>query len=120
MTTAEQGTSRRVLLVEDEYFIADDMAQAFEAKGLHVIGPVGTLQEAMGLIENDGPIDGAVLDINLRGEMAFPLAVALYERGVPFIFATGYDRGVVPERFADVKHCEKPIDASLVTRSLFG
>ena len=119
MTMDQQEAGRRVLWVEDEYFIADDMARAFEAEGVEVVGPVGDLKTAMQLIEDDGPIDGAVLDINLHGEMAFSLADALVARGVNFVFATGYGSDIIPERFAQITRCEKPVEPSKVARSLF-
>jgi ActR/RegA family two-component response regulator len=119
MATVAREAGRRVLLVEDEYFIADDMARAFEAEGVDVVGPVGSLEEAMLLIACDNPLDGAVLDINLHGDMVFPVADALAERGIRFVFATGYDRSMIPERHAHVPRCEKPIAPAKVARSLF-
>ncbi|HEV7251862.1 MAG TPA: response regulator [Mesorhizobium sp.] len=120
MSQAREDASRTVLLVEDEYFIADDMARAFEAQGVEVLGPAGSMEDALKLIEGADRLDGAVLDINLQGEMAFAVADALHNRGVPFVFATGYDRDVIPERFAHVIRCEKPVEPAKVTRSLFG
>jgi hypothetical protein len=49
-----------------------------------------------------------VLDVNLRGDMVFPVADALRARGIPFAFATGYDGWALPERFADAPRVEKP------------
>jgi len=120
MSQAGEMTGRTVLLVEDEYFIADDMARAFEARGVDVLGPAGSMEDALRLIHGAERLDGAVLDINLQGEMAFPIADALHERGIPFVFATGYDRDVIPERFSHVIRCEKPVEAAKVTHSLFG
>jgi hypothetical protein len=65
-------------------------------------------------------LDGAILDINLGGEMAFPVADALMARGIPFIFATGYDAQVIPLRFTDVKRCEKPMASEQICAALFG
>lgn len=52
--------------------------------------------------------------------MAYTLADALRGRGVPVVFATGYDRGAIPERYADVPLCEKPIQPEQVARAIFG
>ncbi|MBV8916352.1 MAG: response regulator [Acetobacteraceae bacterium] len=120
--TTEVGplASRRVLLIEDEYFIADDLVRAFEARGAEVIGPAGTVDAALQLVARSDRLDGAVLDINLRGEMVYAVADALQERGVPFIFSTGYDDGAIPPRYAGVRRCEKPLDPSRVAKALFG
>lgn len=117
-TAAMRG--KHVLLVEDEYFIAQEMKEAFEASGAVVVGPVADPDDALGLIANDGPIDGAVLDINLQGEMSYSVADALRQRGVPFVFATGYDRSHIPASFSDVTLCEKPVRPNAVGAALFG
>jgi CheY-like chemotaxis protein len=107
-------------VVEDEYFLADDLVGLLRDTGLDVVGPVGTLDEAERLVAEER-IDCAILDINLRGQMAFPVADRLGEAGIPFIFATGYSRAAVPDRFRDVPHLEKPIEpASLLLALLPG
>lgn len=111
---------RNVLVVEDEYFIADDMRRAFEESGARVIGPVGTIEDALSMIEASPRIDGAVLDINLREVLVFPVADALRARGVPFVFATGYEDSAVPTRLRDATHCEKPIEPLRLAEALFG
>ena len=85
-----------------------------------MVGPAATLQEAMDLMNRTERLDGAVLDINLLGEMAYTLADALRARGVPVVFATGYDRGAIPKRYADIPLCEKPVDPQQVARAMFG
>jgi hypothetical protein len=74
----------------------------------------GRRGEALALVAGEPRLGGAVLDPNLMGEMAFPVADALRDRGVPFVFATGYDAHAVPPRFARVRHCEKSVDPLLV------
>lgn len=110
---------RRVLLAEDEYFIAADMADAFESCGAEVVGPASSVDEAYRLTCSTA-IDGAVLDVNLRGETIFPVAEALGERGVPFVFATGYDSESIPARFSHIVRCEKPVNAYRIAEALFG
>lgn len=110
---------RRVLVVEDEYFIANDMAAALEEYGAEVVGPSASVDDALHLIENCGPLDGAIIDINLHGELAFPVARALSLRHVPFVFATGYDALVIPEPFQNILRCEKPVDFAKVAIALF-
>lgn len=109
---------RRILVVEDEYMLADDLRAELDEAGAVVVGPAGTVEDAMALIGSGEPIDGAVLDVNLRGEPVFPAADLLAERGVPFLFTTGYDQSAIPERFERVPRCEKPIDMARVAREI--
>jgi CheY-like chemotaxis protein len=102
-------TQCRVLVVEDEFFVADDMAQTLLKLGAEVVGPAPTAEKALALLDTE-PIDVAVLDINLRGVAVFPLADELRRRGVPFVFATGYDDGALPPEYRDVPRWEKPFD----------
>ncbi|HEX4636917.1 MAG TPA: hypothetical protein VH189_12090 [Rhizomicrobium sp.] len=111
---------KRILLVEDEYFIVQDLARVLLAAGAIVLGPAATLSEALKLVASAGPLDGAVLDVNLQGEMIFPLADVLMNRGVPFVFSTGYDGEVIPSRFYGHPRCEKPATPDQVLRALFG
>lgn len=107
---------RRLLLVEDDYIIAADFAYRLEECGVEVIGPAGTVEDAMALIDAEGAFDGAMLDINLGEEMVYPVADELAQRGVPFVFATGYSALVVPTAHADVPRVEKPVDMAALTR----
>lgn len=111
----------RLLIVEDEFLIAMDLAQTFEDLGIEVVGPAGSVADALELLEIEGDrLDGAVLDVNVRDQTVYPVADALAARGVPFVFATGYDAVLAPERHAGVPRCEKPVDkrqlASLFVR----
>ncbi len=119
MTGTEKLARRKILVVEDEYFIVDDLVRAFEATGAELVGPVASVDDALDLIEETERIDGAVLDVNLRGEMVYPVADALLARGVPFVFATGYDKGSVPAPYAHITRCEKPVDPRRIAQALF-
>ena len=110
----------RILVVEDEYMIAADLAQTLEKLGAVVVGPAPTVGRALRLVEAEGQLDGAVLDINLGSEKAYPVADALIARGVPFVFATGYDDWAVPAAYASVPRFEKPVDTAMLTRILSG
>ena len=109
----ESTDSRRILIVEDEYLLATDLVRALGARGVDVVGPIATLDGAARLVEQER-IDSAILDINLRGEMAYPIADRLCAAGIPFVIASGYGRANLPERFAGVPHIEKPFDAEAV------
>lgn len=109
---------RRVLVVEDEYFIADDIARALSRLGAEVVGPAPDLEEALAALASGTRIDLAVLDINLHGETVSPVADALADRGVPFVFATGYDQSAVPTRHQGAPRWEKPFDPNALVRAL--
>ena len=100
---------RRILVVEDEYLIADDLAHDLRGLGAEVVGPIASVEQALEAVKAEDRLDGAVLDINLNGEMVFPVADALRERNVPIIFTTGYDEDTIPPRFGDIQRCEKPV-----------
>ena len=79
----------RVLVVEDEYLVAEFISMMLEDFGCDVVGPVGTIEKALAAV-NDGRLDGALLDANLSGDSSEPIAVALRAASVPFVVATGY------------------------------
>ncbi|MFT4252635.1 MAG: HWE histidine kinase domain-containing protein [Caulobacter sp.] len=80
---------QRVLVVEDEALVAMELARVLALAGAQVIGPAGDVEEALELIESS-LIDRAVLDVNLGGRMVTPVARALSERAIPFVYLTGY------------------------------
>ena len=106
---------RRVLVVEDDYFIADDTSRELRAAGAVVLGPVPLVEAALEMVERERP-DLTVLDVNLGGEMSFSVADALLARGLPFLFATGYDERKLPERHAFARRLEKPISPCVLLR----
>jgi CheY-like chemotaxis protein len=110
---------RRVLIVEDEYFIAQDLVQALEELGAVVIGPVGNPDDALAAID---PIrcDAAILDLNMMGQVDFRVADELQRRRLPFVFATGYDAGIIPPHHQSVERFEKPYDAVDIGKRLAG
>jgi CheY-like chemotaxis protein len=108
----------RVLVVEDEYFLADDIVRTLTALGARIVGPYGDLHEATSVVNRGIAIDAAIMDINLRDEMVFPLARMLRSRKVPLVFTTGYDRGALEPEFQDVKLWGKPLDLKAMAREL--
>ena len=119
MADAGGVAGRRILVVEDDYLIVSALVEALEDLGAEIIGPAQNIEKAMELVRTTPSIDGALLDVNLRGKMAFPVADALQNRRVPFVFTTGYDRLAIPERYAEVTRCEKPVNASALAGALF-
>ena len=118
MTAGESLKGRRLLLVEDDFLIAYDFAESLRLLGADVLGPVGNIDDALDLLAETLDIDGAVLDLNLGGEMSYPVADALAERSIPFVFTTGYDKAHIAARFAAVTRCEKPVEISQVVRAI--
>lgn len=80
---------KRILVVEDEYLIASMLANALASERAEVVGPVGTREAGLALMETEH-IDAAVIDLNLRGECSDALGSELRRRHIPFLIATGY------------------------------
>lgn len=108
MTGEPDLTGRRVLVVEDDYYLATDAARALRGAGAEVVGPCATEEDARAELAEARP-DAAVVDINLGPGPSFKLAEALKDRGIPFVFTTGYDAEVIPAEFAGVERLEKPL-----------
>jgi len=106
-----------VLVVEDDYFIAIEMCSVLRAAGAEVIGPARDLETGLAAVR-DERIDCAVLDINLHGRLAFQIARELRARGIPAIFATGYDASMIPAELADTIRLEKPVDMKALCRAI--
>ncbi len=98
----------RILVVEDSLLVAEMISDILELAGVTVVGPVGGIDKAMALART-AAVDGALLDVNLGGPLSVPVAEILRDRGVPFVFLTGYsDPLVLPREFRDVPMLVKP------------
>ncbi len=97
----------RVLVVEDEMVIALLIEEALQELGCIVVGPVAKLDAALRLAA-DEVLDVAVLDVNIRGGHVYPVAEQLQARGVPFVFASGYEDWALQEAFRDRPRLIKP------------
>lgn len=95
----------RVLIVEDDHFIASDLARTFSAAHASVVGPAATVGEGASLLR-DGGIDFAVLDICLRRDVVYRLADQLVAAGVPFLFYSA-DFFTLPDRFKHIRRIGK-------------
>lgn len=100
---------RRILLVEDELLVAMLSEQVLADAGCIVLGPAATVGEAIRLLERE-PCDGAILDMNLRGEMSTPVAQALRDRAIPFVVVTGYEKFSLGDGFDGVRCVIKPVE----------
>lgn len=99
----------RILIVEDEALVAMDLEYALNEAGAEVIGPAKSVEAGMRLLEEAEAIDGAILDVDLRGELVFPLADRLRDAGIPILFHTARaDREQFDRDYPGSPVCVKP------------
>ncbi|HEY0648325.1 PAS domain S-box protein [Phenylobacterium sp.] len=108
----------RLLVVEDEALIALALARDLDAMGWEIVGPAGSLDEAMNLLERVGLPDAAVLDINLGGKLVYPVADRLRAHQVPFVFCSGYEQLEADSQFESCPRLRKPVDVQLLDTTL--
>ncbi|RFB05633.1 response regulator [Parvularcula marina] len=98
---------KRVLIVEDEFFVALEVEEALQSFGCDTVGPFLNLEKAMAAADRED-FDLAVLDINLDRTMAYPLADELNEKKIPFVFVTGYAENDLPKKYRLEVRVQKP------------
>ena len=108
---------RKILVVEDEAPIALNLATAVSQAGGTVVGPAPSVAASFGLMA-DHTLDGALLDIRLRGETSFALADVLSVLGIPFVFVSGLSSALMPYTHRDRPLFDKPYDAHDVIAAL--
>jgi CheY-like chemotaxis protein len=106
-----------VLVAEDDHIQCDGIVACITDFGASVVGPAYNLSEAHQLVTSNS-IDVAVVDIDLGDGDTFDFARTLQSKGLPFIFATGYDCGKVPADFEHIKCLEKPFTEQALVSSL--
>lgn len=99
----------RVLVVEDEFLLAQTVADILETAGCVVVGPVGTIEDALNLIAESG-FDCAVVDANLHGQQSTPVLEAISARALPAAILSGYDRATLPPKLRGLPFLQKPVD----------
>jgi CheY-like chemotaxis protein len=108
----------RILVVEDELLIAlalEDILLSFDCQ---VIGPVSQVDEALAAARSER-FDGALLDVNVRGKLVYPVAEELMARNVPIVFCSGYsDTSIMPPRFRALPQIAKPYDDTVLRRAM--
>ncbi|MFL5281472.1 MAG: response regulator [Rhodopila sp.] len=113
-------SAKRLLLVEDEALIALFTEETLTDAGYEVVGPAHRLEAALDLAAREA-LDGAVLDVNLEGVAVWPAAALLRERGVPFIFLTGFGACLAaPANLQDVPCVGKPFKEQVLLDTLAG
>lgn len=108
---------RRILIVEDESLVSMLLETILEDLGCETVGPAGTVTDGLG-IARQGQMDAALLDVNVAGELVFPIAQTLKDRGVPFVFSTGYGEGGLPENWRGNTTIQKPFTEAAVRDAL--
>lgn len=111
------GSGRKVLVVEDEIMVAWLLEDLLADLGYAIVGPAARVNQALTMIETEA-IDVAVLDVNLNGEMSYPIADALAARGVPFVFVTGYDKDRILDVYRRCPILQKPFHRSELSGTL--
>lgn len=109
---------KRILIVEDEYLIAQDLADEVQRLGFEVVGPVGRLDDAVDLVDRETGIDAAFLDVNLNGERVYAVADRLIARDVPVVLMTGYDESTIPDHYASIDSFTKPVTRGMLRSAL--
>lgn len=107
----------RLLIVEDEWLLAEQIAGALTTAGFDVVSPVPSVATALSTLDQE-KIGAAVLDIRLRDEDSFELARDLRRRGIPFIFASGHAQLETPADLRDVPTLAKPINVEELVETL--
>jgi CheY-like chemotaxis protein len=108
---------KRVLIVEDELMVALLIEDLLADLGCSTVGPCGSVGKALEAAQT-GVFDLAVLDVNLGGEMVYPVAEALAERHIPFLFLSGYGEEAIPPGHAGWRVCAKPFKADHLAEML--
>lgn len=117
MTGEPSLAGQTVLVLEDDFFIAHDIASSLADAGATVAGSFSTMKLAQEALQ-DARISSAVLDVNLGDGPSFAIAKQLRETGTPFVFITGYDATSLPPEFADAPRLQKPVEPRLIVRTL--
>ena len=107
--TTLNGHPCRVLVVEDEALIAMLVEDMLHDSGGEMVGSAGNLTDAVDLART-AQADVALLDLDLKGTLAYPAADVLRGRGVPLVFTSGYGSGALIQRFQDCPILDKPFD----------
>lgn len=118
VSAGEALRGRRVLVIEDEMLVAMEFESLLQRQGCAVLGPASTVGRALALLDHDQP-DAALLDLNLNGEPATAVAVALKTRGVPFVLVTGYGEAQSSEpELQGAPRVDKPVNHHALVRAL--
>lgn len=111
-------TDRRILVVEDQFILAQHLCDSLTEAGVTVVGPEPSVEAALARIEVEERIDAAILDVNLGNETVFAVANVLSDQNVPILFASGYGSEAFTSRFSSAINCSKPLNMRSVLKAL--
>jgi len=111
------GAGKRILVIEDELMIRMLLQDMLADLGHTLAGEAGRVDEAVTLAKQ-GDFDVAILDVNLNGQPISPVVEVLVERGLPFVFATGYGSRGVPEPYRKMPTLQKPFQADALAEAI--
>jgi CheY-like chemotaxis protein len=114
---AKTSASKRVLIVEDELMIRMLLEGMLTDLGHTVAAEAGSIEEAMTLAK-EAEFDIAVLDVNLNGQPITPVVEVLVQRGLPFVFASGYGQRGVPEQYRSSPTLQKPFQVDALAQAI--
>jgi len=104
---------RRIMIVEDEALVAMILEDQLQEIGLSIVATCASVAEAMMAIERSAP-DAAILDVNLGGQLVYPVADRLMDLSIPFVFVTGYGRESIDRRYDSIQVLEKPVERQVL------
>lgn len=114
--SAHTLANRRILIAEDEGLIALDLEWMLQGFGCAVVGPLAELDDIVAAIRSE-PLDGALLDVNLRGREVFEILPEFLSRGIPVVLTSGYDDSTLfPDAFRALPRISKPFDHAMLRR----
>jgi CheY-like chemotaxis protein len=119
MAQADTLQGFRILVIEDDFLVAEVLTDILIDAGAEIIGPFGWVDEGVDAVKaSDGTLDCAVLDINLHGLKSFPIADALIAHNIPFVFTTGYSGAALPDIYRECPRYEKPFNPDRLITAL--
>jgi CheY-like chemotaxis protein len=119
MAEADSLQGFRILVIEDDFLVAEVLIDILTDAGAEIVGPFGWVDEGVDAVNaHDGALNCAVLDINLHGLKSYPIADALKAHNIPFVFTTGYSSEALPEAYRSFPRYEKPFNPERLIAAL--
>ncbi len=117
MTDKRMLNGCSVLVVDDDFYLAEENREVLEEAGATVLGPYGRADDAIGSLEERLP-ECAVLDLNLGAGPRFEVARAVRAKGVPMVLVTGYDQNIIPPDLANTPCLQKPVGRAMLVAAV--